>query len=129
MTDPADDWFYDKAEIQERPFRSPTRLVGPLIARFRALWNSVSTRWYVRPLLQQQNRLNRLIVERLHDHDVRLIDQDREQTALAHDMAEIASQLRQTNRLLTSIERRLQRLEQSQQDAGVEPGENVEQES
>lgn len=128
VTDPADDWFYEKAEIHEQPFRSPTRLVGPLIARFRALWNSVSTKWYVRPLLQQQNRLNHLLVERLHDHDLRLIDQDREQTALAHDLAEVAAQLRKTNRLLASIDRRLQRLEQNQPADRSQPDEDVEQE-
>lgn len=111
MSDPADDWLYDKAEIQEQPFRSPTRLVGPLIARFRTLWNSVSTKWYVRPLLQQQNRFNQLTVQRLHDHDVRLLEQDREQTTATHDLAELTTQLRQTNRRLAAIERRLRRLE------------------
>jgi hypothetical protein len=111
VSDPADDWLYDKAEIQEQPFRSPTRLVGPLIARFRTLWNSVSTKWYVRPLLQQQNRFNQLTVQRLHDHDVRLLEQDREQTTATHDLAELTTQLRQTNRRLAAIERRLRRLE------------------
>ena len=114
MPDPANDWFYDKAEIKEQPFRSPTRIVGPLIARFRSLWNSVATKWYVRPLLQQQNRYNRLLVERLHDHDVRLVEQDREQTALTHDLAELSAQLAQTNRLLAVIDQRLQRLEENQ---------------
>jgi hypothetical protein len=115
VTEPGDDWLYDKAEIKEQPFRSPTRMVGPLIARFRSLWNSVSTKWYVRPLLQQQNRFNQLLVERLQDHDVRLIEQDRDQTALTHDLADVAAQLKQTNRHLASIERRLQRLEKLQQ--------------
>jgi len=123
VTDPADDWFYDKAEVQEQPFSSPTRLVGPLIARFRSLWNSVSTKWYVRPLLQQQNRLNRLLVERLHDHELRLVEQDREQTALARDMAELAAQVRQTNRLLASINRRLQSLEEQRAPDGVQSDE------
>jgi hypothetical protein len=113
VPDPANDWFYDKAEIKEQPFRSPTRIVGPLIARFRSLWNSVATKWYVRPLLQQQNRYNRLLVERLHDHDVRLVEQDREQTALTHDLAELSAQLAQTNRLLAVIDQRLQRLEEN----------------
>ena len=120
MSDPANDWLYDKAEIKEQPFRSPSRVVGPLIARFRSLWNSVSTKWYVRPLLQQQNRFNGLLVERLHDHDQRLLEQDREQTALAHDLAELSAQLAQTNRLLLSIDRRLRRLEDGQAAAQQE---------
>ena len=105
------DWLAQYAEVQEQPFRSDIPFVGPLIARFRTLWNSVSTQWYVRPLLQQQNRLNRLLVERLHDHEQRLIAQDREQTALTHDLAELTAQLVQTNRLLASIDQRLARLE------------------
>ncbi len=65
----------------------------------------------MRPLLQQQNRFNQLTVQRLHDHDVRLLEQDREQTTATHDLAELTTQLRQTNRRLAAIERRLRRLE------------------
>lgn len=121
MSDPTDDWFYDKAEIQEHRFRSSTRIIGPLIVAFRTLWNSVATKWYVRPLIQQQNQFNRLLVQRLHDLDSRLIEQDREQTAQSHDLAEIAAQLRQTNRLLANIDRRLQDLERRENDASQEP--------
>jgi uncharacterized coiled-coil protein SlyX len=113
VSNPVEDWLSNKAEIKEQPFRSPTRFVGPMIARLRSLWNSVSTKWYVRPLLQQQNEFNRLLVERLQDHDARLIEQDREQTALAHNLAEATAQLQQTNRLLRAIESRLQRLEET----------------
>lgn len=105
------DWLARYAQVQEQPFHSDAPLVGPLIARFRALWNSVSTRWYVRPLLEQQNRFNRLLVERLHDHEQRLIAQDREQANLTHDLAELTAQLVKTNRLLASIDERLARLE------------------
>lgn len=112
MSQSSEDWLLDKAKINEEPFRSQARFVGPLIARFRSLWNSVSTKWYVRPLLQQQNRLNRLLVERLGDHDLRLIEQDREQTALTHDLADVATQLQMMNRRLASLERRLAQLEE-----------------
>jgi GT2 family glycosyltransferase len=46
--------------LREQPFSSQVPIVGPLIARLRAAWNSVSTKWYVRPLLQQQNEFNQL---------------------------------------------------------------------
>ena len=105
------EWLADKAEVKEEPFRSQVALVGPLIVRFRALWNGVAARWYVRPLLQQQNRFNRQVVARLHDQDARLVAQDQEQTALAHDLAELSAQLAQANRLLGVIEQRLARLE------------------
>jgi hypothetical protein len=121
VSDPVEDWLSNKAEIKELPFRSSTRFVGPIIARLRSLWNSVSTKWYVRPMLQQQNEFNRLLVERLRDHDARLIEQDREQTALAHNLAEVTAQLQQTNRLLHAIERRLQRLEESVPGGDEEP--------
>jgi GT2 family glycosyltransferase len=52
-------WF-----VQERPFTSTVPIVGPAIARFRELWNSVAAKWYVRPLVEQQNEFNkRLILE------------------------------------------------------------------
>jgi DNA repair exonuclease SbcCD ATPase subunit len=37
-------------------------VIGPAIARFRELWNSVATKWYVRPLIEQQNEINRRLV-------------------------------------------------------------------
>ena len=105
------DWLEEKAEIKERPFRSEMAVVGPLIARFREMWNSVATKWYVRPLLQQQNRFNHLVVERLYDHDRRLIEQDREQTARDHDLAEMSAKLTRANRRLASLEAEVERLQ------------------
>ena len=49
-----------KQQIREQPFVSRMPVFGPLIARLRAAWNSVSTKWYVRPLIQQQNEFNEL---------------------------------------------------------------------
>ena len=50
-------------EVREQPFRSDKPLIGPLIVRVRSLWNSVATKWYVRPLIRQQNTINRRLVE------------------------------------------------------------------
>lgn len=44
--------------VREQPFVSRAPLIGRLIAAFRSTWNSVSTRWYVLPLLQQQVEFN-----------------------------------------------------------------------
>lgn len=125
MSNLSEDWLMDKADVSEQPFRSQAPVVGPLIAWVRSLWNSVATKWYVRPMLAQQNRFNRLLVERLADHEARLIEQDREQTTLTHDLADVAAQLQQTNRLLQAIDRRLQRLEElaldSQEEADETP--------
>ena len=51
--------------LQEYRFRSQVPLIGPLIARFRELWNGVATKWYVRPLIQQQNEINQQFVAAL----------------------------------------------------------------
>ncbi|RMF28539.1 MAG: hypothetical protein D6759_15600 [Chloroflexi bacterium] len=50
-------------EVREQPFRSDKPFIGPLIVRVRSLWNSVATKWYVRPLIRQQNAINRRLVE------------------------------------------------------------------
>lgn len=101
--------------IHEQPFHSDKPIIGPLIARFRAAWNSISTRWYVLPMLQQQNEFNVLLVsclrqmeaaveERLSEMDERLIDLDRDQTSLTRNVAELTYQLVRMNRLLVAVE-------------------------
>jgi len=58
--------------LQEHRFRSSIPLIGPLIARLRAGWNSVSTKWYLRPVLQQQNEFNELVVAAIAAQDADL---------------------------------------------------------
>jgi hypothetical protein len=103
-----------KRTIREQPFRSDMPIIGRCIAWFRAAWNSVSTRWYVLPLLQQQNEFNALVVSHLRETerqldeiDRRLIDLDRDHTSLTRDVAELTYQLIHMNRLLTAIEAQL----------------------
>jgi GT2 family glycosyltransferase len=86
--------------IHERPFRSRLPVVGGLVARFRALWNEVATRWYVLPMLEQQNAFNRALVDhvremnaRLEEIDARLVALDRDQTALARELAELGARI------------------------------------
>ena len=47
-----------RAWVRERPFESHAPVIGALIVRLRYLWNWMSTKWYVLPLLQQQNDFN-----------------------------------------------------------------------
>ena len=61
--------------IREQPFASHVPIFGRLIARFRSAWNAVSTKWYVRPLLQQQNEFNELAVNQLAEQAERLRQQ------------------------------------------------------
>ena len=56
-----------QATVFERPFLSQVPVLGQAIAGFRESWNAVSTKWYVRPMLQQQNEFNLAVVRLLGD--------------------------------------------------------------
>lgn len=113
MDAPPDNLLLAKAEVQERPFTSPTPVAGRLIAWFRAAWNSVSTKWYVRPLLQQQNEFNRLVVQQMEEQDARLVEQDRDQVALTRTIAELTAEVIQLRRQLELWEERASESEQA----------------
>lgn len=114
-------WLREKGQLTERPFTSTVPIVGPMIVRFRSLWNSMATKWYARPLIEQQNEFNALLVQRLGDLEglvlPQIIEQDREQTRLVRETAELGLQITQLNRLLQALEERLARLEE---EAGAE---------
>lgn len=66
-------------EVRENPFTSQVPILGHWIAAFRNLWNSVATKWYVRPLLSQQVKFNGTVVRallQLHLQDEALHAQD-----------------------------------------------------
>jgi hypothetical protein len=104
----------EKWEVREQPFVSRLPVIGRLIALFRESWNRVSTKWYVRPLLQQQNEFNYLASQQIHTQEAWLSEQDQQQSHLTRDLAEATAQLIQMNQLLHSIEARLARLEKEQ---------------
>ena len=56
-----------KQTVQEQPFASKVPVLGKLIVAARSFWNSVSTKWYARPLIQQQNAFNAQVVHCLWD--------------------------------------------------------------
>ena len=62
----------ERWEIKPQPFRSHTPIVGPLIVLFRRLWNNVSTRWYVDPILQQQVEFNGSVMRALQQMEMLL---------------------------------------------------------
>lgn len=53
--------------IPEPTFHSDVPVIGSLIACFRAAWNWVSTKWYVRQILQEQNEVNLRLVRCLNE--------------------------------------------------------------
>ena len=91
-------------EVQERLFVSSVPLVGPLIAWFRTLWNSVSTKWFVRDIRQQQNEVNRIVLKHLDTHSQVTRDFDQERNHLIRRLAEILCRLDEIERHLVALE-------------------------
>jgi hypothetical protein len=126
------------AHIRERPFVSHVPIVGRFIAFFREKWNSVSTKWYVRPMLHQQNIFNQTVVQTIQEmlevhqemleaqsdlnRDLELIEErivsgDRDATLLARKVAEgeyrARARERQTAKEWAALARRLAELEKT----------------
>ena len=59
------DELMSRWEIRERPFTSQVPIIGRWISAFRRLWNSVATKWYVRPMMAQQVQFNGAVVRAL----------------------------------------------------------------
>lgn len=110
-----------KWQVTERPFTSNAPLIGPLIVRLRRLWNTVSTTWYVRPLVQQQNEYNHLLLQSSRqmaevagELDGRLTATDQDQTELRAQVAELVTAVHQMNRRLAALEAQLDQSEPQQ---------------
>ncbi len=50
--------LFDNVAIREPEFSSNAPIVGLLIVKFRQMWNWMSTRWYVLPIIWQQSDVN-----------------------------------------------------------------------
>jgi hypothetical protein len=119
-----------RAHIRERPFSSQLPVVGRLVAFFRETWNNVAAKWYVRPMLHQQNIFNQMVVQIIQDGltmqahrldemnlyvnqlDERLIYGDRDVTQLARKAAEGEYQMRLWQRqVIEDVERLTERLD------------------
>lgn len=112
-------------ELQERwvitpkPFTSRLPVIGGLVVRFRTLWNQVSTRWYVDPVIQQQSDFNGTVL-RLAQHVELVLEALQEETRFVWDEAtqydrrrlEATRCLAQLDLLLKAIEERLRQLEE-----------------
>lgn len=112
----------ERQQILEQPFVSTAPIVGPLIVWIRTQWNDIATRWYVRPLLQQQNEFNQRLVnalegienaievyaddarEHLEVLETSLIELDHDQTTTVRDLAEARYQITRLRRDLDALE-------------------------
>jgi len=57
----------DLAFVQEQPFVSNVPFLGKIIVRLRYAWNWMSTKWYVQPLVEQQNTFNEWVMRLLRE--------------------------------------------------------------
>jgi hypothetical protein len=114
--------LWSRAHIKEQPFASDKPIIGRLIVFIREKWNSVAARWYVRPMLHQQNLFNQAatrmiqeLLERSDELDRRVIGSDQDLTLLARKVAEGEYEMRQWDRRVMKerddLARRLSRLE------------------
>jgi len=56
-----------QANITPRPFRSHAPLISPLIVWFRNAWNQVAAKWFVLPMVEQQNAYNSTLLQALEE--------------------------------------------------------------
>ena len=106
-TDPTLDQLRSTATLQEYRFRSQVPLIGPLIVRFRELWNGVATKWYVRPLIQQQNEINQQFVAMLATQAAALRTVDSQRAQDEARLARYEEQLADNEARLACYEERL----------------------
>lgn len=98
--------------IRERPFVSNAPVVGPLIVAFRNAWNWMSTKWYVRGILEQIVTFNSLVVRGFQDvateqHQVRAQAQQVAQVAEAqgHEVVALEQRVRELEARLDQVQR------------------------
>jgi GT2 family glycosyltransferase len=91
-------------EVKEQPFRSQLPVLGRWVAGFRNAWNSISTKWYVRPLLSQQVKFNAAVLRLVRDLHTQHWDDDALIALLAQRCGALTARVVQ-------LEERLARLE------------------
>jgi len=91
MDAPAEEWW----RIGEQSFRSRKRFVGPLIGWVRSLGFALFSKWYLGPLIEQQNKVNRELVSRLEAGQEIAVALDHELTDLRRQQAEVVYKLQE----------------------------------
>jgi GT2 family glycosyltransferase len=102
----------DLWEVQEQPFESSLPLLGPLIVLLRSTWNSVATKWYVRPLLRKQVQFNGAVVRAIRgagDMQAHIWDEDALLAFLAGRCGELEERTAALEAKLRSLEQQAER--------------------
>jgi uncharacterized protein YqgV (UPF0045/DUF77 family) len=93
-----------RVRVQERPFVSHAPVVGRLIVFIRQAWNNVAARWFVLPMVHQQNAFNQTVVQAFRE----LIHvQDQLSVQLNETRRHLDARMDETSRYLEQIEERL----------------------
>jgi GT2 family glycosyltransferase len=82
-----------RQHISEPEFKSEVVLLGPAIAFFRQSWNDVSTKWYVRAIIQQQQAFNELVTRLLVEQELQLKAVTGDITTLADEIVTLKRQV------------------------------------
>lgn len=100
-----------RARVQERPFVSHVPVVGRLITFVRSTWNNVATRWFVLPMVHQQNAFNQTVVqtfrELIHTQDRLSARLDETNTWLGEIRDYLDTRIDEANQYLEQVEERL----------------------
>jgi len=111
-----------KWHVREAPFVSKVPIIGPLIAAFRSAWNSVSAKWYVLRMLNQQNEYNfavyQVLEELCGESETQLQAQAKLTSQLLERLAELELRLISMRRAAAST---APSLPQSDRGPAVEP--------
>lgn len=93
-----------RARIQERPFVSHAPVVGRLITFIRSTWNNVATRWFVLPMVHQQNAFNQTVVQTFREL---IHTQDQLSARLDEIKDHLDTRIDEANQYLEQVEERL----------------------
>ena len=84
--------------LEETEFTSNAPVVGSLIVAFRRLWNWVSTKWYVIPIMQQQSHINSKLAVLIMQIVERQSQKEQQLEVLTERITQLESQLRESRR-------------------------------
>jgi hypothetical protein len=111
------------ARIQETSFESPVPIFGFLIARLRSIWANIAAREQAKTFTIQQSAFNEQLLKELEEMrgrlaklELDLVTHDQKQVILKRQQAEMGAALSLARKRLKSIELRLGRIADSQQN-------------
>jgi len=111
-----EDWQHLEkvGRIEPQPFSASTPLLGPLFARLRDIWASISTKYYVGSLNDQQNAFNQAFVEelqvigeKLRALEIDWMQREADQRELSWEIKTLQEKLNQTYELIAHIDEQL----------------------